>query len=303
MYGKDDPRASLAPASTDTAKRVHKEFFPSQVGLFYEMEPQTTAPGVRTWITRGQNFIIAYSDCEAGVRLDRAGQPDEYVVLLPEADTSVTISAGGESVAVPGFSIAFVPPGDSSVEVTAKGPVYRLFSPKAEDIAALASNASAYGGEHPNVPPFQPWPDPPGGFKIRHYSLDVPQEAGRFGRIFRCTTFMVNYLDARVGPRPPTNVSPHHHDDFEQCSLAVAGTFTHHLRWPWTTDMTKWREDEHLFCASPSVCVIPPPSIHTTTAESDDLNQLVDIFAPPRMDFSQKAGWVLNADDYPMPGA
>ena len=68
----------------------------------------------------------------------------------------------------------------------------------------------------------------------------------------------------------------------------------------WTTDLTIWREDEHVECLSPSLAVIPPPAIHTSTSEDAGVNQLVDIFAPPRADFSSKPGWVPSAEDDPM---
>lgn len=301
MYDKSDPRSTLAQVKP--AAPQPDRFAGAEYGRFYATEPQLAAPDGRTWISRGQNFVVAYSEGEAGAAFERAGQSDEYAFILPDAGEGVEVTTRDGSERVPGYSVGFVPPGASRIRLLGKGRIVRLFTPAAADLAALAANRDAFQGPHPTVPPFRAWPEPAGGLRLRWYSLDVPAQEGRFGRIFRCTTFMINYLEPRVGPRDRRQVSPHHHDDFEQCSLAVSGSFTHHIRWPWTTDMTAWRDDEHAFCDSPSICVIPPPAIHTTTAEGAGVNQLVDIFAPPRLDFSSKPGWVLNEADYPLPGS
>jgi len=300
MYDNSDPRSRLTPASAPVPASS-AEYAAAEYVKFYEIEPQESGARDKTWYARGQNFIVALSEAEPGATLVRQGQPDEYVILLEHADTAIEVSSGGETVSVPGYSIVMVPPGDSKVTVPNGGRIVRLFTARAEDLTAKCANAVSYSKPHPHIPPLEAWPDPVDGTRIRHYSLDVPKQEGRFGKIFRCTTFMVNFFEPVTGPRDTTLLSPHHHDDFEQCSLALEGSYMHHIRWPWTKDMSTWREDEHELCGAPSVCVIPPPSIHTSRWLDEGSNQLVDIFSPPRVDFSKQDGWVLNADDYPMP--
>ena len=179
-----------------------------------------------------------------------------------------------------------VPPGDSAIEMPSDGVVVRVFSNAAVDLLAQCRNADNYVEPDPNVAPFAPWPDPPAGYGIRIYPLaDVPDDSGRFGRIFRCSTLMINYLDPTDGPRDPSKLSPHHHDDFEQISLQLDGDYVHHMRTPWSVNMADWRDDEHMHCASPAVAVIPPPIVHTSEAVARNAQSTRRhlLPAPPRL--------------------
>jgi hypothetical protein len=265
---------------------------------------ETTSAGSSTWYFRGHNFVLAWTTLVAGDVLERGNQPDEYVAILPYESCSVEVRAGGQAEAVSGKAVVMVPPGSSAIVAVEDCAVARLFSSRSTDVLDKARNRDAYREPHPNVAPFEAWPDPPEGYRIRAYrlaDLEVTQDAVRPGQIVRCSTFMVNFLSPRIGPRDPENLSPHDHDDFEQCSLAVEGEYVHHLRTPWSKRRSEWREDRHLECGSPSVAVIPPPMVHTTEAVGAGVNQLIDIFCPPRLDFSQTPGRVLNEDTYPLP--
>jgi hypothetical protein len=159
----------------------------------------------------------------------REEQPDEYAVVLPDASASAEITWGGQTSTVDAASIAFVPPGPSRVRMNGPGRLLLLWSTRSTDLCELCVNAESYKQPHPNIPPFEPWTSPPEGWKVRQYRLEVPDEPGRFGRIWRCTTLMINLTPAQVGPRDVTKLSPHHHDTFEQGSFALEGALE-----PWS---------------------------------------------------------------------
>jgi mannose-6-phosphate isomerase-like protein (cupin superfamily) len=272
---------------------------PASVARWHDQAPQIESPGARTWVARGANFVTTVTQAQPGARLERKNQPDEYMVLL--VDTGATIRAGSETIEAAADSVTIVPPGDSEIVLQGAGEIVCLFSKEAQDLLALAGNAADYAQATPDVAPLVPWPTPADGFKLRNYPLAHYTQADSNMRIFRSTNLMLNVMTPRMVARDVSKLSPHSHVDFEQGSLALRGQWMHHMRYPWGPDMNAWRDDEHIEVGSPSLTVIPPKVVHTSRNLNDGGAWLLDIFAPPRMDFSSKPGKVANEKDYPLP--
>jgi hypothetical protein len=300
VYDKDDPRASLGTATAprpDSGDAIATAQYFDFHGI---ASPDSPSPDGRTAVVRGQNVILVHTDARDGDDLDNGTLDGELAIVVTGASPAFSVITGNGATLIDAPGLVVVPPGASRISVRGDGPLVRLVESTEPGWRDRAANADAYVRDHPRVALLRRWPEPVGERTVRFYRLsDVPDDPARFGRIFRTRSFMVNFLP-ESGPRDPRKLSPHTHDDFEQLSLAVRGEYVHHIRTPWLGDSTAWREDEHVRLGSPSVAIIPPPTVHTSAASAPGGNQLVDIFSPPRIDFSEKPGWVLNADDYPM---
>jgi hypothetical protein len=301
MYDKSDPRSVLAAPKSDAQSA--STAMPASYGLYYEDRPVDDDAAGRSWYTRSQNLLVNYTEAKPGASFSRAGQLDEYMIVLPDEGTPYEATAGRESARGDGHQLLIVPPGDSKITLPKGGRVVRLFSTQSPDLNAKCANAAAYAQPDPSHPPFKAWPAPRDGFKLRVYDLQKERKPGEMGPIWRCTTIMLNFPPPGRGPRDVTKMSPHSHYDFEQCSLILAGSLIHHMRWPWGLNKNDWREDEHVTAGSPSATMIPARVIHTSEAlrPGPEGNRMADIFSPPRLDFSLQKGWVKNADEYPLP--
>jgi hypothetical protein len=302
MYDKSDPRASLAAPKGN--EQSGTTAMPASFGRYYQDSAVDDDANGRGWYTRSQNLVVHWIEAKPGATFSRAAQVDEYMIVVPDDNTPYDVTANGESVRGEGYQLLIVPPGDSRISLPAGGRIVRLFSTQSSDLNAKCANAATYAQPDPSHPPFKPWPAPPSGYKLRKYELQRGERApGQIGPMWRCTTLMVSFPPTSRRARDATKLSPHSHYDFDQCSLVFAGTYMHHLRWPWGNDKSSWREDEHVQIGAPSVTMIPARVIHTSAAQAPgpEGNRMADIFAPPRLDFSLKEGLVRNADEYPLP--
>ena len=252
--------------------------------------------GLRHRRGRGQNFLVDWIEAREGPGECALHSTDEILLLLPT--TGAALSAGAERLEAPARAICILPPGHARVALSAGGSAIALRTACAESDFAASLNAGAYAPPNPRVAPLGPaWkrtakPD------IAVVEVDrMPRAAGRPRlKMLQSATMSINWVEYE-GMRDRTQLSPHSHDDFEQGSLAVFGDYVHHLRTPWGSDATAWRDDVHMPAPEGSLTVIPPGLIHTTEGVGAGRHLLIDIFAPVRADFVAK-GWIANSDDY-----
>lgn len=273
---------------------------PATLADWTRQAPQSVdAAGNRSWVLRTAHFCTVLTEVQEHAELDRSDQPDEYMLIVAPG-LRAEVQAGGECRETTAETLFIVPPGPSQVRLSGSGLVARVFSHRADDINQQASNAAEYGSGCADVAPAVNWPMPADGWRLRAYALAEYSGAANIARIFRSTNLMVNVMDVYDAARDARALMPHAHADYEQITLCMAGPFVHHLRSPWLPDSTQWRADEHLQIGSPSALVIPPRVVHTTQAMAAGC-WLIDVFGPPRLDFSLVPGMVRNHGDYPMP--
>lgn len=265
-------------------------------GAYYREPPQREGEGWQSWITRGANFAIIYTRAMAGAAITGNFQDEHFAYAL---DGGVIVTARGEERRLGDEDLAIVPPGDWRIRFEKESSLLQMVTAD-EGIAALAANQALYADGAPEVAPIDPWPEPTNGYRLRHYSTLEGYRRGGLVHAYRTRKLMMVPYPRFLEPRDETQLSPHAHADFEQGSVALEGEWQHYLRVPWTANRREWKPDATVEIGSPSTTIIPAGVIHTSQGMAGAGMRLVDVFAPPRMDFSER-GWVDNADEYPMP--
>ena len=247
-------------------------------------------------VVRAQNFAVRWRALAPGTPASLDGSAEEYFLLCLTSDARVEVESGSASVSLVGQGAVIVPPAPSRVTADRRADVVEVHPVTNLPGLPVPANQEQHEVPDPRIRPYAPSKPGRQSGTLRAFSLaGLKADGARFGRIFQCDGIMVNFLNEYIGPRDPRRLSPHSHDDFEQGSLVVSGSYVHHLRTPWTPNREDWRPDMHLEAGPATILIIPPPLVHTSEAVGSDVNQMIDIFAPPRQDFNDK-GWVLNAD-------
>lgn len=263
---------------------------------FHEASDESSG-GCRRWLVRSQNFVIEWIEAvHDGARIAIASDTEMMVLVL---SSPLTVECDSETRTASTRSVVIVEAGKATLEMQAGGRCAVLASHRSDLVERPVLNDALF--EFPDaritaaLPGFRrkgPWS---GIEVIAIDGFSAPSSNPRL-KMLQSETLSINWVEYE-GPRDRRQLSPHSHANLEQGSLALEGTFVHHLREPWGKDANLWAADRHIEMGSPSLLVVPVDVIHTSEGIGGGTHLLVDVFSPPRRDFIAK-GWIHNADHY-----
>ncbi|VCU68566.1 hypothetical protein PIGHUM_00623 [Pigmentiphaga humi] len=247
-------------------------------------------------IGQAQNFSVEWID---STQPHTASSAHELLLLLPGAGAHIEYEGGRADA--PGRSLCIIPAGTCTIALDAPGPGILIASSRTD----LAQQDYLNAVEHDprivaSTPAFRRVRNA-GALRVIAIDDIIPPPDKKRLKMLQTDTLSINWVEYD-GPRDRTQLSPHSHARFEQGSLAIEGKFVHHLRTPWGSDATRWRDDVHLQADPRTLLVIPVNLVHTTEGVGPGYHLLIDVFSPPRRDFIAN-NWVCNSADYDDPAA
>lgn len=256
----------------------------------------TTQPAAGRRIGRAQNFSVEWID---STQPHVARSEHELLLLLPGAGAHIEYEGGRADA--PGRSLCIVPAGSCTITLDAPGPGILIASSRPDLREQDYLNAVEHDPRIVASTPAFRRVRKAGELVVVPIDDIIPPPDKKRLKMLQTDTLSINWVEYD-GPRDRTQLSPHSHSRFEQGSLAIEGKFVHHLRTPWGSDATRWRDDAHLQADPRTLLVIPVNLVHTTEGVGPGYHLLIDVFSPPRRDFIAHH-WICNSADYEDPAA
>ena len=285
-FGVNEERGQRTPQLSND--RGHPQLI-----RFADHGPKHSSRGTDSWVVRGQDFVVVYSDAgRADTLVHTSGY--EYLLAVPDSWTRIELSTDHENIQLHGPATVVIPPGNSVIRILNPGVVIRIFTSAADQLMDRSINAQHYRSPRPidGTRPPEAVAD-----RLRPYQLrNFPTDPSVGGHAFRSTNLMINWIPPICGE---SEVITHpDQSGREQYLIQLEGHFRYRMD-SLTAGTTAREQERQLSMNGPGVLIVPALLTFTRQAIGPGAHTLMQIFAPPPGDLLTWPERILNSDEFP----